>query len=63
MLGYIILKSIWEYRMFAYGYLLRKMNGRVIELQMKRDRAKKKYEKFKRHTKKDYSTLRRYMYY
>lgn len=63
MLIYIIRKSIWEYRMFSYGFLIRKLNNQVIDLQIKRERSMKKYERFRKDNKKMHSTLGRYIHY
>lgn len=62
MLIYIIKKSIWEYRMFAYGFALRRLNNRIVDLQIKRERKMKKYEKFKKKTRKSRSALARYIH-
>ena len=62
MFKYVIRKSIWEYKMFLYGFIIRKLNNRVIEISIKREKEMKRYEKFKRSTKKQRSTLARYIH-
>ena len=62
MFRYVIRKSIWEYRMFLYGFIIRKLNNRIIDISMKREKEMKRYEKFKKQTKRQRSTLARYIH-
>lgn len=62
MLIYVIRRAIWEYRMFSYGFRLRKLSNRIVDLEVKRERNMRKYEKFKKKTKKYHQTLGRYIH-
>ena len=62
MFRYVIRRSFWEYKMFLYGLMLRHLNNRIIDISMKREKQMKKYEKFKKHTKKQRSMLARYIH-
>lgn len=62
MFRYIIRRSIWEYKMFIYGLQFRRLSTRIINLEMKREKQMKKYDKFKKNTKNERSKLARYIH-
>ena len=62
MFRYIVRKSIWEYRMFAYGLYTRHLTNRLIDIQIKREKEMEKYKKFKKNTKNKRSKLARYIH-
>lgn len=62
MFRYIVKRAIWEYRMFFYGLMIRKLNNRVIDIEIKREKARTKYDKFKKSTKNKRSKLARYIH-
>lgn len=61
MLLYVIRRAIWEYRMYAYGYQIRRLNNLVITMEMKREKEMKKFERFKRTTKSNRAKMARYI--
>lgn len=61
MLLYVIKRAIWEYRMYVYGYQIRRLNNMVITMEMKREKEMKKFEQFKRTTKSNRSKMARYI--
>ena len=61
MLLYVIRRTIWEYRMYVYGYQIRCLNNMVITMEMKREKEMKKFERFKRTTKINRSKMARYI--
>lgn len=61
MLLYVIRRAIWEYRMYVYGYQIRRLNNMVITMEMKREKEMKKFEQFKRTTKSNRSKMARYI--
>ena len=61
MLLYVIRRAIWEYRMYAYGYQIRRLNNMVITMEMKREKEMKKFERFKKATKSNRSKMARYI--
>ena len=62
MFRYLIKKTIWEYRMFLYGFIIRRLNNQIIDISMKREKQMKRYEKFKKETKRQRSMLARYIH-
>ena len=61
MLLYVIRRAIWEYRMYAYGYQIRRLNNMIITMEMKHEKEMKKFERFKRTTKSNRSKMARYI--
>jgi len=61
MLLYVIRRAIWEYRMYAYGYQIRRLNNMVIAMETKREKEMKKFERFKKATKSNRSKMARYI--
>lgn len=61
MLLYVIRRTIWEYRMYVYGYQIRRLNNMVITMEMKRAKEMKKFERFKKATKSNRSKMARYI--
>ena len=57
MLLYVIRRAIWEYRMYAYGYQIRRLNNMIITMEMKREKEMKK--NVKRETKNERGRSRR----
>ena len=57
MLLYVIRRAIWEYRMYVYGYQIRRLNNIVITIEMKREKEMKK--NVKRETKNERGRSRR----
>ena len=62
MFRYIIRKSIWEYKMFAYGLWIRYLTNRLIDMQIRREKQMENYKKFKKNTKNKRSKLARYIH-
>ena len=61
MLLYVIRRAIWEYRMYAYGCQIRRLNNMVITMETKREKEMKKFERFKKATKSNRSKMARYI--
>lgn len=61
MLLYVIKKAIWEYRMYMYGYRIRRLNNLVITMEMRREKEMKKFDRFKKTTKNNRAKMARYI--